>query len=174
MKKPCKCTIIRPLNTLTHVSNIFEIMSTYTQFTLQVVFGSMYRSKFLPRENEDLLFSYFGGILRKLDCYPLIQGWHLDHIHLVFAISRRYAISKIVQEVKKGSNKFIHERADLFPGFKGWQDGYGGFSYDKNGRDRLINYVRNQHIHHRDMSFEEEYIKLLEEHGINYDPKYLL
>jgi len=149
-------------------------MKTYTQFTFQVVFSSKYRRPFLHEGNEDALFSYLGGILHRMDCHPFIQGGHVNHIHLIFELSRQHAISKVVQEVKKGSNRFMKENWNRFPDFPGWQVGYGGFTYSKDARPNLINYVKNQHNHHRKITFLDEYIKLLEEHGIDYDPKYLL
>jgi len=38
----------------------------------------------------------------------------------------------------------------------------------------LIEYVKNQEEHHKRETFREEYIKLLKEHGIEFDEKYLL
>jgi REP element-mobilizing transposase RayT len=148
-------------------------MSTYTDLTFQVVFGGKYRQKFISLEYQDKLFKYLGGTLRNLDCFPIIQGGHLDHVHLIFSPSRKFSLSKIVQEVKKSSNKFLKNHKLEFPNFTSWQVGYGGFSYSRNERERLINYVLNQHNHHRIVSFEEEYIAFLEEFGIEYDPKYL-
>ena len=112
--------------------------------------------------------------MRYLDCHPYIQGGHSNHVHLVFELSRKFAISKIVQEIKKGSSRFIKDQWNFFPGFQGWQDGYGGFTYSRNERQQLIEYVRNQHVHHKSISFQEEYKTLLKEHGIEYDPRYLL
>jgi REP element-mobilizing transposase RayT len=148
-------------------------MSTYTDLTFQVVFGGKYRQKFIPQAHQDELFKYLGGTLRKLDCIPLVQGGHVDHVHLVFSPSRKYSLSKIVQEVKKSSNKFLKEHHNDFPYFTSWQVGYGGFSYSRNARNSLVNYVLNQANHHRKVTFEEEYISLLEESGIEYNPKYL-
>jgi len=34
-------------------------------------------------------------------------------------------------------------------------------------------YVRNQEKHHRRMTFEDEFIALLEKHGIDYDSRYV-
>lgn len=108
-----------------------------------------------------------------MDCLPIIQGGHLDHVHLIFSPSRKFSLSKIVQEVKKSSIKFLKNHKLEFPNFTSWQVGYGGFSYSRNERERLINYVLNQQNHHRIVSFKEEYIGFLEEFGIEYDPKYL-
>ena len=36
------------------------------------------------------------------------------------------------------------------------------------------NYIKNQEEHHRQMTFEEEYIKFLKKNGIQFDERYLL
>jgi hypothetical protein len=61
----------------------------------------------------------------------------------------------------------------LFKNFPGWQRGYGGFTYSFSARDNLTRYVVNQQQHHSKENFEEEYLRLLDEHGIEYDRKYL-
>jgi len=37
----------------------------------------------------------------------------------------------------------------------------------------VTRYIRNQQAHHRKFSFEEEFRKLLEKHGVEFDPKYI-
>jgi putative transposase len=37
----------------------------------------------------------------------------------------------------------------------------------------VVKYIANQEAHHRKITFEEEFIALLEKHGIEYDPKYV-
>jgi hypothetical protein len=35
------------------------------------------------------------------------------------------------------------------------------------------NYIANQEQHHRNMTFEDEFIGLLRKHGIEFDPEYV-
>ncbi len=51
---------------------------------------------------------------------------------------------------------------------------FGAFTYSISAKDNLIKYVKNQKEHHRKVSFRDEYITLLKEHGIEFDEKYLL
>ncbi len=62
-----------------------------------------------------------------------------------------------------------------FPGMAnfGWQDGYGVFSVSKSAIPSVVNYIKNQREHHSNQSFEDEYVALLEKHGIDYDERYL-
>ena len=44
----------------------------------------------------------------------------------------------------------------------------------KQHKDRLIEYIKRQQEHHRRESFDDEYRRLLEEAGIEFEEKYLL
>ncbi len=54
-----------------------------------------------------------------------------------------------------------------------WQEGFGAFSYSKSQLDDVINYIRNQEIHHSKKTFKDEYTTLLEKFGVEYNNKYL-
>jgi hypothetical protein len=83
------------------------------------------------------------------------------------------APAMLVKDIKLAEGSFIKEEK-LFPFFKGWQEGYGAFTYSISAKDNLIEYVKNQKEHHRKVSFEDEYKNLLKEHHIDYDDKYFL
>ena len=55
----------------------------------------------------------------------------------------------------------------------GWQDGYGVFTVSPSQKDAVIRYIENQALHHAKEDFQTEYLRLLEKHGVEYDPKYL-
>lgn len=96
-----------------------------------------------------------------------------DHIHILTHVHPTIAISSLVKDIKLASDELIKEE-DIFPKFKGWQDGYGAFSETIKAKERLMNYIKNQEEHPRKISFIDEYKSLLEEYEIKFDPKYLL
>ena len=96
-----------------------------------------------------------------------------DHIHIVTHLHPTVSLSSLVKDIKLASSIYIKEN-NLFEDFINWQEGYGAFTYSIKEKDRLIEYVKNQEEHHRKKSFREEYVKLLGEHGIEFDEKYLL
>ena len=61
-----------------------------------------------------------------------------------------------------------------FPAFKGWQEGYGAFTYSIAQKNIIIEYIKNQKEHHRAERFYDEYKRLIIENGIEFDEKYLL
>jgi hypothetical protein len=52
-------------------------------------------------------------------------------------------------------------------------EGYGAFSVDGRQMGPLIEYIHTQEEHHRVRTFEEEYLALLKEFGVEHDERYL-
>jgi hypothetical protein len=67
---------------------------------------------------------------------------------------------------------YIKEK-NLFKGFLSWQLGYGAFTYNVREKEKLVNYVRKQEVHHARKSSADELIELLAENGVEYDERFL-
>ncbi len=147
-------------------------MSTYTQIIYQIVFGTKYREKVLTKEKRDELFKYITGVINHKNCHIYIINGVEDHIHIVTHLHPSVSLASLVKDIKVSSSLYI-KKQKLFKNFKSWQEGYGAFTYNLKDKDRVINYVKNQEVHHRKKPFKDEYISLLIEHGIEFDEKYL-
>jgi len=139
----------------------------------QIVFTSKNHEKTLTAENRQQLYKYIWGILKNKNCHLYRIGGISDHLHIVTHLHPLVSLASIVKDIKVASAVYIKTN-NLFPMFSGWQDGYGGLTYSFNERDRLIEYVKNQEEHHKKKTFREEFVELLNEHGIEFDEKYLL
>lgn len=148
-------------------------MSTYTQILYPIIFSTKDRERTLTAPNREKLFKYISGILKNKDCHLYRINGVEDHLHIVTHLHPAIALSSLIKDIKLASTECI-KREKLFQNFKGWQDGYGAFTYTIKEKDRLIEYVKNQEEHHRTKTFKEEYIDLLNEHGIQFNEKYLL
>ncbi len=148
-------------------------MSPYTQILYQLIFGTKNRERTLVQEHRGELFMYISGILENKNCHLYQINGVEDHLHILTHIHPSVSLADLIKDIKLASTKFIKEK-NIFPDFKGWQDGYGAFTYSLDRKDVLINYIRNQEEHHKVKTFHEEYIELLKENHIDYDEKYLL
>ena len=81
-------------------------------------------------------------------------------------------MSKLTEEFKTGSSKWIKTKGDEFQKFY-WQDGYGAFSVSSSKLESVKKYIQNQKEHHKNMSFQEEYIHFLKEYNVPYDDRYI-
>lgn len=148
-------------------------MSTYTQILYQIVFSTKNREHTLVKEKQKELYQYIWGILKNKRCHLYQIGGITDHIHILTHLHPNIALSSLIKDIKLSSNEYV-KKQNLFPNFKGWQEGYGAFTYSIKDKNNLINYIKNQEEHHKNKTFKEEFIELLDEHGIEFEEKYLL
>jgi len=148
-------------------------MSVYKQILYQIIFGTKNHEKTMISENQERLYSYIAGVMKRNKCFVYRINGIEDHLHIISDLHPSCALSNVIKDIKLATSDFI-KREKLFPNFRGWQEGYGAFTYSINDKDRLIAYVGNQKEHHRVKTFREEFIELLHEHGIVFDERYLL
>jgi putative transposase len=146
--------------------------NTYTSLHYHVAFSTKNRERWITPDLEPRIWTYLGGIAHDNGIVPLKIGGLEDHVHLVLGMPPTLAPSKMVQLLKGGSSKWIHDTFPALRGF-GWQDGYGAFTVSKSNLPEVIKYVETQREHHRGKTFQEEFRALLDRHGIEYDERYL-
>jgi len=94
------------------------------------------------------------------------------HIHILSDLHPSLALADFVKDIKVASSLWM-KASGLFPDFEGWAVGYGAFTCPINDRARIINYIKKQQEHHRQVTFNDEFKSLLDEHGILYNENYL-
>ena len=120
---------------------------------------------------ETRLWPYIGGIARENRMKALAIGGVFDHLHALLSLPSTMSFAKAVQLIKGGSSKWVHEEIGIKK-FE-WQEGYGAFSVSQSQLKKTIAYINNQKEHHRKRTFKEEFLQLLDKHGIDYDPRYI-
>jgi len=121
---------------------------------------------------RDELYAYIAGICKKLNSYVYRVGGTDDHAHIACTLPRTLTVSKLVEEIKKSSSKWIKTKGDAYNEFS-WQTGYGAFSVGQSQLSVLLRYIDGQLEHHRTQSFQDELRAFLEKYGIEYDEKYV-
>ncbi len=111
-------------------------------------------------------------ILNKLNGPAILINSMPDHIHILFKLNRTISVAKAVEEVKKGSSKWIKTQGPQYEKFA-WQAGYGTFSVSESHAGKVANYIRNQEEHHRHTSFQDEYRSFLAKHNMDYNEPYV-
>jgi REP element-mobilizing transposase RayT len=145
---------------------------TYTKLYVHAVFTPKGRHSLLTETIRINVHKYIYGILKEKKCYPIAINGTADHIHLLFGFPPVIAIADIVRDVKRSSALFINQNHIKLPKFS-WQEGYGAFTVGHRDLNRVYQYVLNQEEHHSKTHFKEEYLLLLTEEGVDYNPDYL-
>jgi len=147
-------------------------MSTYSNLLFHIVYSTKYRKPTVQERWQDDLYGYTGGIIRSQKGTLLCIGGVADHVHLLAKLSPTIAISEVLQKTKSNSSTWVNERSDVQMKFQ-WQPGYAAFSVSESQVESVRRYIANQKQHHRKTSFADEFLELLQKHGIEYDQRYV-
>ena len=142
---------------------------------LHMVFSTKDRRPLIDTEIRPRLHAYVAEILRGIEP-PQSQAYRMggpaDHVHVAAALPRTVTIAKLFETVKRESSIWIKKQGARYQEFY-WQNGYGVFSVGPSQLDQLIGYIDNQEEHHKTVSFQDEFRKLLVKYNIEYDEKYV-
>jgi REP element-mobilizing transposase RayT len=139
---------------------------------VHLVYRTKHRQAWIPPQHRPGLFAYQAGIFKQCDSPALIIGGVEDHVHALFALSKNHALIKIVEEVKKGSSKWMKSDGPRNKDFC-WQAGYAAFSVSQSNVEAVTDYIATQEEHHRRMSFQDELRELMRRHAIEWDERYV-
>ena len=139
--------------------------NTYTSLFYHIIFSTKNREPWLVPDIEQRVWAFIGGIARSHKMTAVQVGGIEDHIHALVMAPPTIAPCQIAQILKGESSKWIHEEFSTLKNF-GWQDGYGAFTVSKSNIADVISYIQNQREHHRNITFQEEYLKFLKKNGI--------
>ncbi len=141
-----------------------------SQMYIHLVFRTKYGRPYILENIESSLHSYMAGILKNMESPALKINSVPDHIHILFRLSKNYALAKVVEEVKKQSSKWMKGKG--VDGFT-WQIGYGAFSVSSYKVDVVTNYIIRQKEHHKIVTVKDELEKFMKDYNVTeYDAKY--
>ena len=118
------------------------------------------------------MHAYLATICRDLDAEAFRVGGVADHVHLVVTLPRTLSQSGLVEEIKKLSSKWIKGLDPKYRRFY-WQRGYGAFSLGRSQLEAVVKYVGEQERHHRRVSFQEEFRRVLAKYGVAFEERYV-
>jgi REP element-mobilizing transposase RayT len=143
------------------------------QIYLHIVFSTKDRRPLLQDPViRDEMHKYLGGICNGLDCPVLRVGGVEDHVHILCRFGRTVSIAELIKELKRASSIWVKTKGATYDDFH-WQGGYGVFSVSPAHVEAVREYIANQEQHHRKVTFQEEFRRLLAKYGLEYDERYV-
>lgn len=145
---------------------------SFVSLHCHIIFSTKDRRPLIDADLTPRLYEYIGGTIRNQGGKLMAAGGIADHVHLLVSLGKTMAVSDLVRDIKANSSGWIHHEFSNKRKFA-WQAGYGGFSVSFSNLSRLKQYIANQAEHHRVRTFKEEFLALLNRHGIEYDEKHV-
>ena len=139
---------------------------TYASILIHCVFSTKDRHPLIRADRMAELHSYLSGIARGEGFSLIAAGGTANHVHLLFVLPASLPLAQAVQKLKGSSSRWMG------PGFS-WQEGYGAFSVSPSQVPVVKRYIQGQEEHHRKRDFEQEFVALLRNCGIEYDERYV-
>jgi putative transposase len=139
---------------------------------IHLIFSTKNREPILADDVRAELHAYMGGTLKGLDCVPLEINSEPDHAHLLFLLSRKFALSDVIGGLKKSATDWLRTKGERYRQFF-WQAGYGAFSVSQSGLDDVRTYIQTQRQHHTTKTFQDEFRAFLKKYEIEYDERYV-
>jgi len=137
--------------------------STYTNLLVHVIFSTKNRVHTLTDLSE--LHAYIGGVVKHHGAVPIAVGGVADHVHILASLKATTCVADLVRETKKAVSAWRKDQVK-------WQEGYGAFSVGRYEKDAVVAYIHGQESHHKKESSADELRRILQECGIEFDPRF--
>jgi len=146
-------------------------MSSYRRILYHLVFRTKNSRKTIVPVHSKELYAYIMGVIRNKNCFLYRINGTENHLHILCDLHPSVALADYMREIKTASSIWL-KQSGKFPDFTGWAEGYAALTYGWKDKEKIANYIKNQHEHHRTKSFEIELRKLLKEYGKEVDERY--
>jgi putative transposase len=142
---------------------------SYCKNYVHAVYSTKNRTNLIRPELEKRLYAFLAAVAHNHHIPLMAAGGMPNHVHVLFMLPSTMPVAAVVSVLKANSSRFLREQVINFE----WQQGYGAFSVSPSQLEKATAYIKSQHEHHRKISFEEEFLALLEKSGIPYDAKHV-
>src|SRR5262245_1623690 len=108
LAKPCKGETVGAFPTMSQ---------SLAKNTIHLIFSTKNRCPWLRDSLRSPIFGYLAGIFKEWESPAIVVGGHEDHVHALFVLNKNHPLTKIVEEIKKGSSKWIKTQGRDVAGF---------------------------------------------------------
>ncbi len=147
-------------------------MSSHRQILYHIIFGTKYRKPAISQDHKIELYKYIWGIIKNKNCILYQINGSNDHIHILSDLHPSVSLANFVKDIKVATSLWMKE-SGYYPEFEGWAEGYGAFTYAYRDKGTLTKYIKNQERHHQKIGSRTEYVRLLNEFGVDYDDRFI-
>ncbi len=136
---------------------------SHVRIWVHLVFSTKDRSSFLTNEVKRNVFAHIADNCREKDIFLQAIGGHSEHIHMLISLGKDQSVSKVGQLIK-GESSFWINKQRLGRGRFEWQDDYFAVSVGESQVEAVVEYIKNQEVHHSRKSFAQEVEEFLQKY----------
>ncbi len=137
---------------------------SYVRIWLHCVWGTKNRVSFLNDSNKQIILTHIRENAKSKGIYIDFINGHKEHIHCIISLDAEQTLAKTIQLIKGESSFWINKNNYALGNFE-WADEYFAVSVSESQIDNVREYIKNQEIHHKRKSWEDEYNEFIEKYG---------
>ncbi len=137
---------------------------SYIKVWLHFVWSTKNRKPLLTDDIRQKVFQHIRENAKEKDIYIDYVNGYVDHAHCLVSLDSEHSLKQIMQLIKGESSHWINKNNLCKEKFQ-WQDDYFVVSVSESIIDDVRDYIKNQEIHHRTKSFDEEFESFLKRAG---------
>lgn len=138
---------------------------SYHSIWVHAIWSTKNRQPFIRSEIENKIHKYMRKQYKEVGCPVRIINGMPDHVHSLFLLDPKKALTDIIKQVKGSTSHWINQQ-DLIPEKFSWQVGCASYSVSESVREKVFKYIENQKEHHKHKSFQEEYDEFMKLHNL--------
>ena len=140
----------------------------YVKNWLHCVWGTKNHFPFLMDVNKYEIIHHIRENAKSKGIYVDFVNGHREHLHCLLLLDCDQTLSKVMQLIKGESSYWINKNRIMKTRFE-WADEYYGVSVSESDIDKVREYIKNQEVHHRRRTWEEECRDIFRECGFPQD-----
>jgi len=134
------------------------------KLNVHLVWVTKNRLPLIGADEERALYRNIEAMFHRYGAGVLAIGGMPDHIHVLVALSPKYALSEVIKNVKGSSSRFFSETLKPGTWFQ-WQPNYAAIHVSPGDVERVRQYILGQKQHHGDGTVWSDYEQADEEAG---------
>jgi REP element-mobilizing transposase RayT len=123
---------------------------------VHIVWATLRRRPILSASFDAVLATILGRKASDIGCWVLAVGSASDHVHVLVRLAPSVPLADLVQRLKGASAHDVNQHR-LLPEHLAWQAGYWAESFGPADAQPLIDYLRDQRVHHDDSHPAEQW-----------------
>lgn len=122
----------------------------------------------IPLKYKEDLYRFLWSEIKEKNCKLLRIGGIQNHVHILVDLNPSVALTNLVRDLKSRSSGWMRKDA-RFVNFRGWAAEYFAVTVSPEQKDVVIQYIKNQEVHHGVCSTDEEFAVLYRSASLEYE-----
>jgi len=140
---------------------------SFVKVWIHAVWGTKNREPILQKTIRDKVIQHIVDNAKSKGIYIDCINGYAEHLHCLMLQNSELSIAKHMQLIK-GESSFWINKQKIIKGHFEWADEYFAISVsDDKSLDAVREYIVGQEVHHKKVTFMEEYEKFIKRYGFN-------